>query len=84
MSDAAHGRKVYLVAGVTPDLVARGVRADEMVRAAAEALGGSGGGNAERAEGGAVLRAEPAPIPTHSAGADGVRLQESDAADSRL
>jgi alanyl-tRNA synthetase len=36
--------KVELVAAVAPELVARGVRADEVVRAAAAAVGGGGGG----------------------------------------
>jgi len=36
--------KVDLVAAVAPELVARGVRADEVVRAAAAAVGGGGGG----------------------------------------
>jgi alanyl-tRNA synthetase len=43
LGSATDGR-VDLVASVAPPLVARGVRADEVVRAAAEAVGGGGGG----------------------------------------
>jgi len=38
------GEKVDLVAGVPPSLVARGVRAGEIVKVAAAAVGGGGGG----------------------------------------
>ncbi len=46
------GGRVNLVAMVTPDLHARGVRADTLVRAVAARLGGTGGGRADLAQGG--------------------------------
>lgn len=50
-----NGLHITFVARITPDLVARGLRADEMVQAAARAIGGDGGGDAERAEVGAFI-----------------------------
>jgi alanyl-tRNA synthetase len=41
---SAGGERVDLVAAVSPSLVARGVRAGEIVKAAAAAVGGGGGG----------------------------------------
>jgi alanyl-tRNA synthetase len=48
---AAEGR-VNLVAMVTPDLHGRGIRADELIRAIAGRVGGTGGGRADLAQGG--------------------------------
>jgi alanyl-tRNA synthetase len=47
----AAGDRVHLVAMVTPDAQARGLRADVLLRALAAALGGSGGGRADLAQG---------------------------------
>jgi len=44
--------KVHLVASVAPALVARGVRAGEVVKAAAEVVGGGGGGRDTMAQAG--------------------------------
>jgi alanyl-tRNA synthetase len=49
---AASEGKVDLVASVTPALVARGVRAGEVVKLAASAVGGGGGGKDTRARAG--------------------------------
>jgi alanyl-tRNA synthetase len=46
------GERVALIAVVTDDLIARGVRADALVREVAKATGGSGGGKAHMAQGG--------------------------------
>jgi alanyl-tRNA synthetase len=56
------GGKLALVANVAPELVARGVKAGEIVRAAAEVAGGGGGGrdNVAQAGGGDPAKAEPA------------------------
>ncbi|MSW83720.1 MAG: alanine--tRNA ligase [Actinobacteria bacterium] len=59
LGGAADGR-VQLVAGVTPALVARGVRAGEVVRAAAEVAGGGGGGKDTMAQAGGR---DPAKLP---------------------
>jgi len=45
-------QQVYLAATVTPDLIARGLSAAGMVKAAAAAIGGKGGGRADMAQGG--------------------------------
>jgi alanyl-tRNA synthetase len=47
----ASGDRVHLVAMVTPDAQARGLRADVLLRALAAALGGNGGGRADLAQG---------------------------------
>ncbi len=44
--------KVVLLATVAPEIVARGVRAGDLVREAASRVGGKGGGRPERANGG--------------------------------
>jgi alanyl-tRNA synthetase len=49
---AAGGGKVMLVASVTPSLVARGVKAGEIVRLAAQVTGGGGGGRDTMAQAG--------------------------------
>jgi alanyl-tRNA synthetase len=49
---AAAGDRVDLVVSVAPSLVARGVRADEIVAAAASVVGGGGGGRATLARAG--------------------------------
>ncbi len=46
------GDRVNVIVMVTPDLYARGVRADALVRAVAARLGGTGGGRADLAQGG--------------------------------
>ena len=45
--------KVSLIAGVTDDLIKRGLRADGIIRKVAEVAGGSGGGRADLAQAGA-------------------------------
>ncbi|HEV3003086.1 MAG TPA: alanine--tRNA ligase, partial [Pirellulales bacterium] len=52
--------KVVLVAGISRDLEAKGLNAGEWVRAAAKAVGGSGGGRADMAQAGGK---EPAKLP---------------------
>ncbi|MDQ7857193.1 MAG: alanine--tRNA ligase [Armatimonadota bacterium] len=62
--------RVNLVVMVTPDLHARGVRADALIHALTSRLGGSGGGRPELAQGGGkdparleeVLRAVPSEV----------------------
>jgi alanyl-tRNA synthetase len=51
LAGAADGR-VTLIAAVTKDLVARGLHAGELVKAASAPLGGSGGGKPELAQAG--------------------------------
>jgi len=51
LGTAVDGR-VHLVANVAPELVARGVKAGEVVRAAAEVAGGGGGGRDTMAQAG--------------------------------
>jgi len=51
LGTATDGR-VHLVANVAPSAVARGVRADEVVRAAAKVVGGGGGGRDTMAQAG--------------------------------
>src|SRR5579884_3123707 len=51
LGTAADGR-VHLLASVAPSLVARGVRAGELVRAAASVVGGGGGGRDTMAQAG--------------------------------
>jgi len=51
LGTAADGR-VHLVANVAPSAVERGVRAGEVVRAAAQAAGGGGGGRDTMAQAG--------------------------------
>ena len=46
------GGKVAIVAGVPKELVAKGLKAGDWVRAAAEACGGKGGGRPDTAQGG--------------------------------
>ncbi len=46
------GGKVLFVAMVTPDIVARGVKAGDIVRVAAQATGGGGGGRPDMAQAG--------------------------------
>jgi len=64
---SAVGDRVHLVAMVTPDLHARGLRADALLRAVAERVGGTGGGRADLAQGGgrdpAALDAALAAVP---------------------
>lgn len=47
-----HEGKIQLVAGVTQDLVARGIKAGEIVQYIAPLIDGSGGGRADMAQGG--------------------------------
>jgi len=47
-----NGSRVNLITAVTSDLVARGIRADVLVKAAASVIDGSGGGKATMAQGG--------------------------------
>jgi alanyl-tRNA synthetase len=49
---AAGGEKVTLIAGVTPDVVKRGVSAGDVVKQIAPVVGGSGGGKPEMAQAG--------------------------------
>jgi alanyl-tRNA synthetase len=49
---ARHDERVALIAVVTDDLIARGVRADGLIREVAKLTGGSGGGRAHMAQGG--------------------------------
>jgi alanyl-tRNA synthetase len=51
LGSAADGR-VHLVASVAPELVARGVKAGEVVKRAAERVGGGGGGRDTLAQAG--------------------------------
>jgi alanyl-tRNA synthetase len=51
LGSAVDGR-VHLVANVAPPVVERGVKAGEVVRAAAEAAGGGGGGRDTMAQAG--------------------------------
>ena len=46
---SVEGSKVQLCAGVTPDAVARGLKAGELVNAVAQPLGGKGGGKPDMA-----------------------------------
>jgi alanyl-tRNA synthetase len=55
----ADGARVSLIAGVTPDLVAR-VKAGELVNHVAQQVGGKGGGRADMAQAGGT---EPAKLP---------------------
>jgi alanyl-tRNA synthetase len=48
----ASGKKVHLIAAVTPDLVKKGLHAGEIVKAAARIVGGSGGGRPDLAQAG--------------------------------
>jgi alanyl-tRNA synthetase len=48
----AAGARINLVTMVSPDALARGVRADAVLRALAAPLGGTGGGRPELAQGG--------------------------------
>jgi alanyl-tRNA synthetase len=57
---AAGGERVTLVAAVNPDGIARGVTAGALLRAAAEAVDGKGGGKDDVAQGGGT---RPAGIP---------------------
>ena len=57
---AAADERVHLVAAVTPELVARGVRAGEVVKIAAGVVGGGGGGRDTMAQAGGR---EPAKLP---------------------
>ena len=49
---SASGKKVHLVAAVTPDLVERGYHAGEIVKQVAGMIGGSGGGRPDLAQAG--------------------------------
>jgi alanyl-tRNA synthetase len=51
LASASNGR-VTLIAGLSPDVVARGLSAAEIVKTAAQAVGGSGGGKKELAQAG--------------------------------
>ncbi|MDP3711821.1 MAG: alanine--tRNA ligase [Mycobacteriales bacterium] len=57
---AAGGERVTLVAAVSPEAIARGVTAGALLRAAAEAVDGKGGGKDDVAQGGGT---KPAGIP---------------------
>jgi alanyl-tRNA synthetase len=57
---ARDGDKVMLVAGISPDLETKGVHAGEWIRAAAAAVGGSGGGRPDMAQAGGK---EPGKLP---------------------
>jgi alanyl-tRNA synthetase len=46
---SVEGSKVQLCAGVTPDAVARGLKAGELVNAVAQQVGGKGGGKPDLA-----------------------------------
>jgi alanyl-tRNA synthetase len=59
LGTAADGR-VHLVASVAPELVARGVKAGAVVKAAAEVAGGGGGGRDTMAQAGGK---DPAKLP---------------------
>jgi len=56
---SADGGKVSLIAGVTPDLMAR-VKAGELVNFVAQQVGGKGGGRPDMAQAGGT---EPAKLP---------------------
>jgi len=49
---SVHEGRVTLVAAATPDVVARGVAAGDVVKAAAALVGGSGGGRKDMAQAG--------------------------------
>lgn len=49
---AVHDRKVILVGSATPDLVAKGIRTDLLVKEVARRVGGGGGGRADLAQAG--------------------------------
>jgi alanyl-tRNA synthetase len=53
------GEKALFLAMVTPDVVSRGIKAGDIVRVAAQATGGGGGGRADMAQAGGR---EPAKI----------------------
>jgi alanyl-tRNA synthetase len=49
---AVEDDKVALIAGLTKDLVAKGIKASDIVKAAAKVAGGGGGGRPDLAEAG--------------------------------
>ena len=70
---AVNNGKVILVSAVTPDLVKRGLRADQLVRETAKKVGGGGGGKPELAQAGGT---DPAALPEALAAvADQVKAQ---------
>jgi alanyl-tRNA synthetase len=70
---AVNNGKVILVSAVTPDLIKRGLRADQLVREVAKKVGGGGGGKPELAQAGGT---NPAALPEALAAvADQVREQ---------
>ena len=67
---SAGAEKVDLVASVSPALVERGVRASEIVRAAAAKVGGGSGGRDDAARGGRPRYSPPARGDRRRAGRD--------------
>jgi len=49
---AEEGGRAYLLAMITPDLVARGLHAGRLIKALAPLVGGGGGGKPQMAEAG--------------------------------
>ena len=49
---ATDGQKVFFVAAVSDDLIAKGLKAGDWVRQAAQAAGGGGGGRPQMAQAG--------------------------------
>ncbi|HVP09710.1 MAG TPA: alanine--tRNA ligase [Phycisphaerae bacterium] len=49
---ARHEEKVLLLAGMTPDLAARGVKAGDLIKVVSPIVGGKGGGRPDMAQGG--------------------------------
>ena len=49
---ARHEEKVLLLAAMTPDLVAKGLRAGDLIKAVSPSVGGKGGGRPDMAQGG--------------------------------
>ena len=52
VAGTGHQDKAYLVIGVTPDIVAKGIDASRLIVKPAERIGGSGGGRKDFAQAG--------------------------------